>query len=57
MKLRKDLGFDEISESCFGMYILDEQSKIFCQVFGRTLEECEENADKILELTYIKWEN
>jgi len=50
MKLRKDLGLDEINENCYGMYILDEQGKIFCQVYGMTIEGCEENAGKILEL-------
>ena len=50
---RKDLGFDEISEGWYGMYILKEDGNMFCQVFGRTVEECEQNADKILELNYI----
>ena len=53
MKLRKDLGIDEIADNLYGMAILDERHNIFCQVFGKTAEECEENADKILELNYI----
>lgn len=51
--LRKDLGFDEITEGWYGMYIIQDGGKVFCQVFGRTIEECEDNADKILELNYI----
>ena len=54
MELRKDLGFDEINENWFGMYIINEEGNIFCQVYGKTALECEENADKILELNYIK---
>lgn len=50
---RTDIGYDEIREGCFGLYILSEKGDIVCQVFGRTVEECEENADKILELNYI----
>lgn len=53
MKLKKDLGINELNDTCFGMYILNEQGRIFCQVFGITVEECEENADKILELNYL----
>lgn len=54
MMYRKDLGIDEINENWFGMYIINERGNIFCQVYGKTVEECEENADKILELNYIK---
>lgn len=41
MNLRKDLGFDELSEGRYGMYILNEKGNIFCQVFGKTIKECE----------------
>lgn len=47
---RKDLGIDEINEEWFGMYIINEKGNIFCQVYGKTVEECEENANKILKL-------
>jgi len=50
MKLRKDLGFDEISVGWYGMYILKEDGTIFCQVYGKTVQKCEKNADKILKL-------
>ena len=53
MRLSKDIGYDEIGEDWYGLYIIDEQGKIFCQVFGETIEICDEKADKILELNYI----
>jgi predicted RNase H-like HicB family nuclease len=53
MNLRKDLGFDEILDNTYAMYIIDEDGNIFCRVFGSSLDECEKNADKILELNYI----
>ena len=48
MGLRKDLGFDEVSEDWYGMYILNEDGNIFGQVFGRTVEECEDRADELI---------
>lgn len=53
MKLHKDIGYDEISEDYYSLYIIDESGNIFCQVFGETTEICDEKADKILELNYI----
>lgn len=53
IELHKDLGYDEIREDWYGLYILDEQGNIFCQVFGETIEICDDKADKILELNYI----
>ena len=50
---RKDIGYDEIRENCYGVYILNEQGRIVCQVFGKTIEECDKNADRILETNYI----
>jgi len=53
MTLHKDIGYDEIGEEYYGLYIIDEQGKIFCQVFEETTEICDEKADKILELNYL----
>lgn len=53
MKLRKDLGYDEINENLYGLYIMDDKGKIFCQVLGETLEDCDNKADLILELNII----
>ncbi len=50
---KKDIGYDEISDNWFGVYIMNEQGKVVCQVFGETIEECDENADRIIETTYI----
>jgi hypothetical protein len=53
MMWRKDIGYDELSDNWFGVYIVDETGNMVCQAYGRTIEECDKNADRILETNYI----
>ena len=49
MQLHKDLGYDEVNEDWYGLYILKEDGTIFCQVYGKTTEECDKNAKRVLK--------
>ena len=52
-KWRKDIGYDELADNWFGVAILDDRNNIVCQAFGKTIEECDKNADRIIETNYI----
>lgn len=48
---RKDYrGFKRVNAFTYTMKIYYEDNSVFCKVYGRTLEECGDNVNKILEL-------
>lgn len=52
-KWRKDIGYDELADNWFGVYIVDSLNNPVCRVFGESIEECDKNADRILKTNYI----
>lgn len=49
MILKADIGLDEVNEGLFRIAVLDHTThEIFCHVFGKTPEECEERAEELL---------
>ena len=49
MKLRKDIGFDEVYNSLFRVIITDTKTgKQIAHVFGETVDECDFNANFLI---------
>lgn len=58
MKLKSDIGIDELSDSLFRIIIYnDESGETFAHVFGKTTDEVTERADEITTAFNIIFNN
>lgn len=50
LPLHKDIGIDEVNENLFSIYIIDEKGNVVASVYGKTADECDQNADELIDL-------